>query len=188
MRLGVDMDEVICQTINYISYISPEGWDPREYYSHRNYFDPVKAMGIPKFFLSILPYPGAIDALNSFMDAGDEVNIITAREGKYTNATIGWVNTHFGNGDFEQLYIIMAGSSRSKAEYADMINVDYFIEDNPQDIELLIQRNIRVIQKVNPYAPSGPLIRDPAVVLRTDNWEEISEFLKKKQDERLRRR
>ena len=127
---------------------------------------------------NIRPVEGAEEGINSLIDKGYQLEIITARPPYYRQITVDWVEKHFP-GKFEQIHFAFnpfnINSERlTKAEICKQIGAEVLIDDNLVNALDCADRGITVYLMDAPWNQVEEL---PKKVIRVKSWEEILERL-----------
>jgi uncharacterized HAD superfamily protein len=183
MRLGVDLDGVLCDfNTAFIALIQEKlGMDlPKPSSSYPNTWDYHKAAGITSkqnavlwkhiqstpFMASLNPLPGAVNAIRILRELDDNVYFITSRRGpmaKYWSEV--WLKNH---GAYNPTVIQALGS---KGDIAKGLKLDVFIDDKPG----YVQEVIDSVPKVRAYLIDAPYNQDDGPVhgIRVKNVLEV---------------
>ena len=85
----------------------------------------------PGFFISMLPRPGAIDAVSTLLYQGHELVIITKahlQAPHIVKEKAEWLAYHLQNVEYQTI-VIQSGGNK------DLINVDVLVDDDPDNLE-----------------------------------------------------
>lgn len=153
MKIYVDFDDCLCETARHFSGFVKELFDKDVPYEDIKYFDLQKSFSLekeqyeymmieahkPEILLSYEETPGASKTLNSLIDEGHEVSIITGRPASAYEASRTWLDRH--NLDRVRLYCLnkygrdsFIKNSNFSLELEDYykMHFDYAIEDSPK--------------------------------------------------------
>jgi uncharacterized HAD superfamily protein len=151
VRIGIDIDDVLypwadaahkaCRRAALFGPLAdetPATWRPYEVYGvpAQRWFDVLEAAGASLYQDD--PIPGAVEAIDRLMIAGHTVHLVTARGGfnngaKIRRWTVEWLDKH--EIPFDSLTF-----SADKT----VVNVDMFIDDNPDNYDALDRRGTPV--------------------------------------------
>ena len=152
MNIYVDFDDCLCETARYFSKLAAELFGIDVPYEKIKYFDLQKSFSLTdeqyekmmiqghtnEVLLSYEETPGAIKTINSWLDKGHDVKIITGRPFSTYEASRQWLNEHrlervnlyclnkYGRDNF------IKGSTFSlELEDYYKMHFDYAVEDSP---------------------------------------------------------
>lgn len=108
MNIYVDFDDCLCETARHFSTLVTDLFHKNVPYEAIRYFDLQKSFDLtkeqyehmmveahkPEVLLAYKETPDASRTLNSFMDQGDTVSIITGRPGSAYEASRAWLDQH----------------------------------------------------------------------------------------------
>ncbi len=108
MNIYVDFDDCLCETARYFSKLAAELFGIDVPYEKIKYFDLQKSFSLTdeqyekmmiqghtnEVLLSYEETPGAIKTVNSWLDKGHDVKIITGRPFSTYEASRQWLNEH----------------------------------------------------------------------------------------------
>ena len=152
MKIYIDFDDCLCETARYFSVLVKEMFGKDVPYEDIGFFDLKRSFALtdeqyeemmikahtPEALLAFEETPGASETVNSFIDAGHEVSIITGRPNIAYEASRQWLDQHglqrvklyclnkYGRDSF----IKNSEFSLELEDYYKM-HFDYAIEDSP---------------------------------------------------------
>ena len=108
MNIYVDFDDCLCETARYFSGLVKRMFNLEIPYDQIKYFNLQKSFSLtdeeydkmmiyahqPEVLLSYEETPGAIETINSWLDKGHDVKIITGRPSSAYDASRKWLNQH----------------------------------------------------------------------------------------------
>ena len=108
MNIYVDFDDCLCETARYFSGLVKELYGLDVPYEKIKYFNLQKSFSLtdeqyekmmihahkPEILLSYAETPGAVETVNSWIDQGFDVKIITGRPSSAFDASQEWLNRH----------------------------------------------------------------------------------------------
>ncbi|MCR4717558.1 MAG: 2-dehydropantoate 2-reductase [Lachnospiraceae bacterium] len=152
MNIYIDFDDCLCETARYFSELVKELFDKDIPYEKIKYFDLLKSFSLtedefeymmieghkPEILLSYDEVEGASETLNSWLDCGHQVSIITGRPFSAYEPSREWLDQHgLENVDLYCLnkygrdsFIKDSDFSLELEDYYKM-HFDYAIEDSP---------------------------------------------------------
>ena len=136
MNIYVDFDDCLCETARYFSELVKELFGLDIPYEQIKYFNLQKSFSLndtqyeemmiqahkPEVLLSYAETPGAISTINSWIDKGHDVKIITGRPSAAYDASREWLNRH--------------GLERAKLYSLNKYGRDNFIKGSTFNLEL----------------------------------------------------
>ena len=199
MRIGIDLDEVLCEFVRGLidfhnaefgtSFVYDDFFSFNFWEVWGGSFDDmllkIKKYHESNYFLNVGVVPGAVDAVRCLSENHD-LFVITARWDSVKSETLSWLNKYF-NGLFEDVFFINHWSqdkvNGSKGDVCDRLNLDLFIDDYaPYAVDCLRKKSDGSFRKVILF--NRPWNRDVSVpegVVRVDSWSEclriISSFV-----------
>lgn len=152
MKIYVDFDDCLCETARHFSGFVEKLFDIKVPYENIKFFNLQKTFGLedeqyehlmieahkPEILLSYAETPGASETINSWIDKGYDVSIITGRPGSAYDASREWLDRH--ELDRVRLYCFnkygrdsFIKNSEFNLELPDYykMHFDYAIEDSP---------------------------------------------------------
>ncbi len=198
MKIYIDFDDVICETAKFFSDFAKELFDVDVPYSQMHDFNMQKTFGlndeqydellkgghIPENLLKFEETPGASDTINSWIDKGHEVYVITGRPFDAYTPSRQWLDNHnlkripmycvdkYGRENFSKDW----SYSMTLSQLYDM-DFDFAIEDSPVAFEHVLHfenaKNIAVFDRPwnkNAAFPNDKFIRCP-------NWQFIDKVI-----------
>ncbi len=152
MNIYIDFDDCLCETAKHFSLLVEDLFGKRVPYEDIKYFNLQKSFSLtddeyehmmieghtPEVLLSYEETPGAISVINSFIDCGHDVSIITGRPSSAYEASREWLDQH----DLKRvrLYCLNKYGRDSFIKNSDFnleledyykMHFDYAIEDSP---------------------------------------------------------
>ncbi len=152
MNIYVDFDDCLCETARFFSGFVPELFGKNVPYENIKYFDLKKSFSLteeqydhmmieghrPEKLLSYEETPGASEAINSWLEKGHEVSIVTGRPDSAFDASREWLDRH----GLEQVKLYCLNkygrdsfikNSEFNLEIEDYykMHFDYAVEDSP---------------------------------------------------------
>ena len=108
MKIYIDFDDCLCETARYFSVLVKEMFGKDVPYEDIGFFDLKRSFALtdeqyeemmikahtPEALLAFEETPGASETVNSFIDAGHEVSIITGRPNIAYEASRQWLDQH----------------------------------------------------------------------------------------------
>ena len=108
MKIYVDFDDCLCETARHLSHLAAELFGKIIPYENMRYFDLKKTFSLtdeqyellmsqghrPEVLLSYVETPGASETINSWIDCGYDVSIITGRPCSAYEPSREWLNLH----------------------------------------------------------------------------------------------
>ncbi len=152
MNIYVDFDDCLCETGRYLASLASELFGTDVPYEKMRYFDLQKSFSLngeqmrqlmetahtPEVLLSCEETPGASETVNSWIDGGHQVSIITGRPFDTWDISRTWLDRH--GLDRVRLYCFNkygreklpknSGRGLEMEEYLGM-RFDYAVEDSP---------------------------------------------------------
>ncbi|MBQ8971327.1 MAG: 2-dehydropantoate 2-reductase [Lachnospiraceae bacterium] len=152
MNIYVDFDDCLCETARHFSKLVKDLFGRNVPYEDMRYFDLQKTFSLtdgqfeemmvkahsPEILLSYEETPGAIETVNSWIDEGYDVSIVTGRPSGAYEASREWLDRH--GLDRVRLYCLnkygrdnFLKKSEFSLELADYyrMHFDYAVEDSP---------------------------------------------------------
>lgn len=152
MKIYVDFDDCLCETARHFSGFVEKLFDIKVPYENIKFFNLQKTFGLedeqyehlmieahkPEILLSYAETPGASETINSWIDKGYDVSIITGRPGSAYDASREWLDRH--ELDRVRLYCFnkygrdsFIKNSEFNLELPDYykMHFDYAVEDSP---------------------------------------------------------
>jgi uncharacterized HAD superfamily protein len=191
MRIGVDLDEVLCEFLrgliefhnlefgsdlvfdDFFSFEFDKVWGG----SFDDMILKIKKYHESDYFLNAAVVPGAINAIKNLSQEHD-LFVITARWNSVKSETLSWLDKHF-NELFKDVYFVnrwsIGGEELSKGDICDNLNIDLFIDDYaPYAIDSL-RGSRRVILFNRPWNKNVVL---PENIIRVNSWDECLRVIK----------
>ena len=152
MNIYVDFDDCLCETARYFSGLVAEMFGLDIPYEKIKYFNLQKSFSLsdedydkmmihahqPEVLLSYEETPGAVQTINSWIDKGHDVKIITGRPSSAYEASRKWLNLHglervnlFCLNKYGRDSFIKGSSFNLELEDYYKMHFDYAIEDSP---------------------------------------------------------
>lgn len=152
MNIYVDFDDCLCETARYFSKLAAELFNLDIPYEQIKFFNLQKSFSLndeqyeemmikghtPDVLLSYEETPGAIQTINSWIDKGHDVKIITGRPSSSYEASREWLNQHnlarielFCLNKYGRENFIKGSTFSLELEDYYKMHFDYAIEDSP---------------------------------------------------------
>ena len=152
MNIYVDFDDCLCETARYFSKLAGELFGLNIPYEQIRYFNLQKSFSLtdeqydemmikghtPEVLLSYDETPGAIEAINSWLDNGHNVKIITGRPFSAFEASREWLNRHglerlelFCLNKYGRDNFLKGSTFTLELEDYYKMHFDYAVEDSP---------------------------------------------------------
>ncbi len=152
MNIYVDFDDCLCETARYFSKLAAELFNLDIPYEQIKFFNLQKSFSLnddqyeemmikghtPEVILSYEETPGAIQTINSWIDKGHDVKIITGRPSSAYEASREWLNQHglerielFCLNKYGRENFIKGSTFGLELEDYYKMHFDYAIEDSP---------------------------------------------------------
>lgn len=190
MRIGVDIDEVLCMTNKYfIDYFnkkyntnydkeSIKEYNYKSFLFHDNDFVIAELKNfidnnLEKFEI----IQNAKKVLTKFKEMGLEIVILTSRSVKLRKRTIDWLKLNFGEELFDEFLIYNGDFDEEmcKSKIAMQNKIDVLIEDAPH---YAINTSLVGIPVLLFDCPWNRSLDDSEFLIRVKNWDEIDEKMK----------
>jgi hypothetical protein len=113
------------------------------------------------------PYPGAVDAVRGWHEAGHFIHITSHRAGEAHEATAQWLE-RIGL-PYDELYL-----SYDKVSRCSEIGIDLLIDDSPENLARAIDAGIAVATLVHPWNRELCEMED---VICGEDWDELARNL-----------
>lgn len=199
MKIYIDFDDVICETGRHFTKIAKDLFGIDLPYNQVQFFNLKKAFNIdeeqyeklmevghlPETLLAYEETLGASETINSWVDAGHEVSVITGRPYDAYNPSRQWLDNH-GLQRVPLFCVDKYGREKNMQDYsfsmtlADLYNLkfDFAIEDSPAAFEHVQHFDDCQIAVFNrPWNLQEELPNDRFV--RCNGWKEIDDLLRK---------
>ncbi|MFP4568157.1 MAG: 5' nucleotidase, NT5C type [Candidatus Woesearchaeota archaeon] len=190
MRVGVDLDEVLCEFVqglirfhnaNYgtsLSYDDFFSFNFQEVWggSFDDMILKIKEYHKSEFFLNARVVVGATSAIEALSKTHD-LFVITARWTSIKSETLSWLGQYF-SGLFEDVFFInhwsQGESELSKGDICDRLDLDLFIDDYaPYAVDCFRKREDGSFRKVILFnRPWNKNVEVPKGVVRVSSWDE----------------
>lgn len=177
MRIGIDIDGVIVDTINFIAAVLTKSYGytikPGDV-AHRlgeieninNFF----AENGEYLLCTLAPMEKSIEILDR-LDQEHEIFLISARFRAYYDLTLNWLNK-YGIRATEVLFT----EGKSKTDLCKEYRIELFIEDSAINALEIAELNIPVLLVNTEYNQTAEGRR----IIRCDNWDEIYDYIKER--------
>ena len=198
MNIYIDFDDCLCETAKHFSILVKEMFNKEVPYEDIKFFDLKRSFDLndkeyedmmieghrPEVLLSYEETPGAVETINSWIDQGHDVSIITGRPSGAYEASRQWLDEH----DLKRVKLFCLNkygrdsfikNSEFNLELEDYYKMkfDYAIEDSPMAFKFfdhLPDLNVMVVDR--PWNrecefPSKTFTRCP-------DWKAIKELVK----------
>lgn len=190
--LAVDLDEVIFPfTREYVRYFNSDhgthySLDDLETYYYVEQLHGIDDMDviedmIHKFHAravrdKILPYSGAVDALQKLSSAY-EIVIITARHPAVQELTHTWIQEHLGELASEVHFAHETADQQTKADICHKLGVSVMIDDMVKHFRGCPEVGVRCLLFGNMPWTKADEATMPVGIERVENWKEVLEVL-----------
>ena len=124
---------------------------------------------IENIYKRVKPAPGARNTLCKLKESGVKILLITARDKKFQDLTLNWLDKY--NIFFDKLI-----HEENKAPLAHNKNISLFIEDNKKNALQLLEYNIRVII-MDKYHNQNIEHKHKDKIFRAENWNQIRNYI-----------
>lgn len=186
MRIGIDLDEIVADTMPAIVNFHNEkyGTDLKKNHFHSYRFWEVwggtRDEAIKKIyefsetdhFVKINPVAGSLNAIKKLKENGHELFVITGRQNEIIKKTEEWIEKHFPE-VFSGIHFAnsygFTGQPLKKSAICSQLNIEIMIEDDIDHAKDLAEAGIRVFLFDQPWNQND-LEKD---VERVFSWEEI---------------
>jgi uncharacterized HAD superfamily protein len=176
MRIGIDIDGVIVDTINFVSQALTKSYG-YEIKPHDVAHGLGKMKGIEKYFedngeyllCTLDPFENSVEVINE-IGKEHEIYLISARFNIHYDLTINWLKRYA-----IKAKEILLTEGKSKTEICKTYNIELFIEDSAVNALEISALNIPVLLYNTEYNQS---INGKGII-RCRNWDEIYYFIKK---------
>ena len=197
MNIYIDFDDCLCETAKHFSLLVEDLFGKRVPYEDIKYFDLQRSFSLtedeyehmmiqghtPEVLLSYEETPGAIRTINSFIDCGHNVSIITGRPSSAYEASREWLDEHglakarlyclnkYGRDSFIK-------NSEFTLEIEDYyrMHFDYAIEDSPSAFKFFDHLpNLQVLVYDRPWNQDCEFPNDR--FLRCHDWDAIGNII-----------
>lgn len=189
MRIGIDVDEVLCRTNDYFLYefnkkhktnfmrdeLTSYTYDCFKGFDGEYIFDClIKHLNESSIFYDVLD--SSKEVLLELKEMGHELFIITSRWKDLGEKTKLWIYKHFGEDFFKDILIYNDGSDRNidKSQIAQEYNIDVLIEDAPKYALNTASKKIKVLLFNQPWNKNVP---ESEYITRVYSWNEIGVIL-----------
>lgn len=137
VEIGLDMDDTICHLKPYwigrinerhgldFDHLSISGWDLKPFFPMLSPKDIYGFLEEPGFFRGLAPMPGALEAIERFIEAGHNVSILTTCSHGHRDK-IEWLQEHVKS--FRKLDIYTCNRNKYRVQF------DYFVDDHPGNL------------------------------------------------------
>lgn len=198
MNIYIDFDDCLCETAKHFSILVKEMFNKDVPYEDIKFFDLKRSFDLndkeyedmmieghrPEVLLSYEETPGAVETINSWIDQGHDVSIITGRPSSAYEASRQWLDEH----DLKRVKLFCLNkygrdsfikNSEFNLELEDYYKMkfDYAIEDSPMAFKFFDHLpDLKVMVVDRPWNrecefPSKAFTRCP-------DWEAIKELVK----------
>jgi len=192
MRIGVDLDEVMADTISAIVHFHNERYgtnlrkDDFRSYHFWEVWGGTRDEAIKKWyefletdhFMGISPIKGSFDALRILKENGHEFFVITARQNEMIEETEKWIGKFFpeifSSIQFANSYS-MVSKGIKKSTLCSQLDINLMIDDDIENAKDVAGSGIKVLLFDRPWNQneSGKNIE------RVFSWEQITDKIKK---------
>lgn len=186
MRIGIDIDEVIADTLTGIIAFYNGTYGTSLQRSDFSTYDFEEIWGLPEdemigrwyeffetdHFASVEPVAGALSALKVLKENGHELFIVTARPHIVSKKTEDWVDMHYPD-LFSGIYFSnrhgLEGVRRKKSELCAELNIAVLVEDDMHHANDCAASGIDVLLLDHPWN-QGEL---PERIHRVFSWDDV---------------
>ncbi|MCQ2406821.1 MAG: 2-dehydropantoate 2-reductase [Oscillospiraceae bacterium] len=198
MKIYIDFDDIICETARFFSVLAEKMLGIHVPYEEIEYFDLRKAFGLneedynalmvkghsDEDLLALEETPGASETINSWIDAGHEVFIMTGRPASVYETSLRWLNEHKLSGirliccdKYGRDAFLKNSSFTISLDDFYAMEFDFIIEDSPEAFKHLAAfPGARVAVLDRPWNHSCLLPEERYT--RCRNWKEIDTLLR----------
>ncbi len=194
MRIGIDIDEVLCGTNDYFIYefnkkhktkIKKEDFVDYNFKTIKGYESEYVLNCLIKHIRENLEYYEIFNnskrVLTKLKKENNELYIITSRYKEFEKKTIEWLEEKFGKDFFNKILIYNeTGVEANKAEVAEKNGIEILIEDMEKYIIDAAKRGINVLMMDHPWNSN---VKETERITRVFSWKDIEkkiEEIKKK--------
>lgn len=199
MKIYIDFDDVICETADYFTKLAKDLFDKDVPYKEVQFFNLQKSFDLsdnqyeelmraghfPENLLAYKETEGASGVINSWVDEGHEVSVVTGRPFNSYEPSRKWLDNHgldrvplfcvdkYGRENFNQ-------DCTYSMTLADLykLDFDFAIEDSPAAFEHVVHfENCKVAVFDRPWNKNVEFPNNQFI--RCFNWTEIDELLHK---------
>ena len=193
MNIYVDFDDCLCETARHFSGLAKDMFGTNVPYENINFFNLQKSFSLtdkqyedmmaeahkPEILLSYAETPGAADTLNSWVDEGHDVSVITGRPFNSFEPSREWLDRHrLGRIKLYCLNKYGRDSFYQKTEYSleledyYKMHFDIAVEDSPHAFKFFDHLpDLKVLVYDRPWNHNVELPGDNYI--RCFNWNEI---------------
>lgn len=185
MRVGIDIDGVLCRTIDYFIFEFNKEHDAK---FNR---DSIKEVDFPSFegyepdyvlkkmvehidnnmhYYDIFEFSKS--SLKQLKGQGFELYVITARMMHFKQTTLDWLNTHFGEDFFDEIifYNHDLNERICKSEICAQNNVKVLIDDSPKNALNCLEKGIPVLLMSHPW---NEHMEESDMLKRVSGWKDV---------------
>lgn len=180
MRIGVDLDGVVCDYQNFlVSYINErlrknlkiKDWTDWNFtnsgLTSQEFVQLVKHHQVAGMFAYLPEIPGALEGLEELAQ-DNSIHIITSRHGNARRDSLSWLTSR------EVKYDTISFTD-NKGKIGRLLDLDYMIEDSPKYAAQMKDEWITPILYNQPWNAS---FKEGPVVKRVDDWEGVLGVIK----------
>ncbi len=152
MNIYIDFDDCLCETARYFSILAAQMFGVDVPYEKIKYFNLQKSFSLtddkyeelmikghlPEILLSYEETPGAVETINSWIDKGHDVKIITGRPSSVYDVSRQWLDEHglermplFCLNKYGRENFIKGSTFGVELEDYYKMHFDYAVEDSP---------------------------------------------------------
>ncbi len=190
MAIAVDVDDVLCDTVNSIIPLCNRVFgvyktrDDFKTYQISDVYGGAREAGIKMFrdFLqtpegqAMPPVKGAVEGIRSLNNL-DDLIIITCRDGRFRRETEEWLDKHF-SGMFSAVYMNEKAKNKGNEYYKSVVAVDkgvtLLIEDQIKHAEDCAKAGIPVLLCDNPWNQTEYDVLPHLLITRVYTWPEMT--------------
>jgi len=179
LRIGVDIDNVIAQFVP--AYLERHNkkhrtnftiYDIKSYYlcdwlniPEEEIVKNIFEMQVGGEYMLLKPVPNVSKYINILKEKGHEIILITNRVN--ADDTILWLKIQ--NVHFDKLFTI-----KSKSWILDLLHLDYYIEDNPNNAYTANKKGIKTIIFNQPW---NRMVKETDTMKRAKNWKQVIKII-----------
>ncbi len=186
MKIAIDIDEVLGQFMKALIEFHNSEYKTNlkleDFFSYNfwNIWGGTKEKAIKKvynfhktnYFKNIIPVKDSQESIKKLKE-GNELFIITSRQNDVIEETKEWIKKNFPN-IFSDIYFTnhfsQNGTSKTKKEICDLLNIDILIEDSLEYSLECIKPNRKIFLLDYPWNKNNNL---PKEITRVYSWKEI---------------
>ncbi|MCI8460050.1 MAG: hypothetical protein HFE81_01505 [Bacilli bacterium] len=153
MRIGIDLDDTICQTTEIVQnrlkrYATEEKMNPLDIINDDFLKHSFFSIYLEDIYLNVDVKKDAINVLKRLRSRGNEIYVVTARRSDYVPSvtdvikiTERWLNEN----NIEVDGIITAAYGETKADVCKRYNIDIMIDDDPYNYKKIVSSGTKCL-------------------------------------------